>query len=578
MPRFSSNSRVQLWYVALIVIGAVFIGRLFYLQIIKHDFYKTQAKSGQLKEYVVEAKRGVIEAHDGTTVVPVVLNESLYTLFADPKYIKDPQNVAKELANITKGDAKQYESAIKKQDTRYVVLAKKLDKKVKEQIEKLDFKGVGLREVSYRTYPQGNLMAQVLGFVDDEGNGRYGVEEALNESLKGKDGLLKAITDASGVPLVSNTDNIQISPEQGKRVVLTLDVAMQKQLEDILKQGLDNAKSNSGSALIMNANTGEIKAVANFPTYSPADFDKSNDASAFNNNAFSSPLEPGSVMKPLTLAAALDQGVVAPESSYYDPGFVRIGDAVVTNVEEVAGAGTRSMRDILQKSLNTGATYLLQQMGGGELNEKGRTAWYGYMHDRYKFGQKTGVEVYETEGVTPDPKNGDGLNIRFANSAFGQGMSATPLQLAAALSSVVNGGTYYKPTLIDKYIDENGQEQDVGPKIVRANVVSSQVSTTIRDFMKYVVDNNNRPAVRDGYVVGGKTGTAQIAKSGGGYYDDRYNGMYIGFVGGDKPEYVVVVRVNEPKIAGYAGARAAGPIFASITNMLIDSFNVGGAR
>ena len=573
-PRFSSNSRLQLWYAVLIIVAAVFIGRLFYLQVIKHDYYKTQAMSGQLKEYVIPAKRGAVMAHDGDRLVPVVLNESQYTLFADPKYIKDSSKVAEELTKITNGDKSKYQQEMERDDTRYVVLAKKLDEKTKESIEKLEFKGVGLREVSYRTYPQGALAAQVLGFVDDEGNGRYGVEEALNSELRGRDGLLKAITDASGVPLVSNSDNIQINPTDGKRVVLTVDVAMQKQLEEILKLGLDRAKSSSGSAIIMNANTGEVKAVVNYPTFNPDEFTKQSDANAFNNAAFSSALEPGSVMKPLTLAAALNQGVVSKDSSYYDPGFVRIGDATVTNVEEAGGAGTRSMRDILQKSLNTGATYLLQQMGGGSINEKGRSAWYDYMDGHYKFGQKTGIESYEETGLIPDPKEGDGLNIRFANSAFGQGMTVTPLQLAAALSSVVNGGTYYKPTLIDKYIEADGTENDVQPKALRQNSVSQQVSSTIREFMKYTVDNNNLPAKRDGYNVGGKTGTAQIAKPGGGYYEDRYNGMYVGFVGGEKPEYVIIVRVNQPGIAGYAGSRAAGPIFTDVSNMLINGFNI----
>lgn len=128
MPRFSSNSRVQLWYVFLVIVAAIFIGRLFYLQVIKHDYYKTQAQTGQLKEYIIPAKRGVIMAHDGEQLVPIVLNESLYTLFADPKYIKDPAQAAKAVADITKGDKNEYQTQMEKTDTRYVVLAKKLDK------------------------------------------------------------------------------------------------------------------------------------------------------------------------------------------------------------------------------------------------------------------------------------------------------------------------------------------------------------------------------------------------------------------------------------------------------------------
>jgi cell division protein FtsI/penicillin-binding protein 2 len=223
-----------------------------------------------------------------------------------------------------------------KLDTRYAVLAKKLDKAQKEKIDALDIKGIGTREESYRTYPQGELAAQILGFVDNEGKGKYGLEQALNNELQGTPGQLRAITDAQGVPLVANTDNIITRPQKGDRILLTIDVSMQKQMEDILKAGLDKAKAKSGSAFIMDPSTGAIKAMANYPTYSPGEYYKVENGDVFNNAAVSAPLEVGSIMKPLTAAAALDKGVVNRNTTYYDPSKYKIGDATVTNIAESA--------------------------------------------------------------------------------------------------------------------------------------------------------------------------------------------------------------------------------------------------
>ena len=566
--------RLQVWYGLLLVVAAIFIVRLFYLQVVRHDYYAAAAKSGQLKAYTIPSERGAILARDGDAFVPLVLNEKRYSLFADPQFVSQPDSAALKLAAITGGQARQYATQMRAANTRYVVLAKKLGKEQAQAIDKLALKGIGTREEPQRTYPQGGLAAQLIGFVNDEGQGKYGIEEALEAELRGRDGLLRAITDAGGVPLVSNRDNVQIDPIAGSSVALTIDITMQRQLEELLKQGLQAAKSNSGSAVILDPNSGAVKATANYPSFNPAEFYRVEDASLFSNAAFSSPLEPGSVMKPLTAAAALEQGVVNPDTTYYDPGFYKVDGYTITNIEEVGGAATRSVRDILKLSLNTGATWLLRQMGGGELDAKARQTWHGYMSERYRFGRLTGIENYEVPGVVPDPMNGDGLNISYANTSFGQGLTVTPLQLAAALGSVINGGTYYRPHLVEKIISADGKQLPGEPQIVRRHVVSEQVSAQVREMMQQVVERNNKPALRDGYQVGGKTGTAQIAKPGGGYYDDRYNGMYIGFVGGQRPEYVIVIRVNEPKIGGYAGARAAAPLFAAVSNMLINSFAI----
>lgn len=566
--------RIRFWYVLLTLVFAVFVIRLFYLEIIRHDYYRKAAISSQLKEYEIQAPRGGIKAHDGEEMVSIVLNEPRYTLFADPKYVKDPKQAGLLLANALGGQAEDYETKLRA-SSRYAVLAKKLTKEQKDKVDQLKLLGIGTKETAIRTYPQGSLAAQLLGFVNDDGNGTYGIEQYLDAELKGKPGELKAITDAQGVPLAANKDNIEKAPEAGKTVELTIDIPMQKQLEDLLKSGLDSAKSKSGSALIMDPYTGAIKAMANYPTFNPAEFYKVEDASVFSNPAVMSPLEVGSVMKPLTAAAAIDKGVVNKNTTYYDPSKIEVDGFTIKNIEEDGGPGTRSVQDILQLSLNTGATWLLEQMGGGQINAKARTTWYDYMTKHYGFGAPTGIEQgYENGGTIPDPNKGYGLNLQYANTSFGQGMTATPLQIATALSSVVNGGTYYRPRLVDGYISARGEETPEAPDVVRENVISGNASQQVVEMMEYVASKNIFPHFRDGYSVGGKTGTAQIAKPGGGYYDDKYNGMYMGFVGGAKPQYVIVVRVNEPKKPGYAGSQAAQPIFVTLANMLINNFDI----
>lgn len=559
--------RLNVWYWVLLFVFAVFVIRLFYLQIIRHDYYRLAAHQGQYKEYEIPADRGVIEAHDGDSVVPIVLNEDVYTLFADPKYISDPRGAAAAVARVIGGNAGEYEDKMR-QETRYAVLAKKLPKEKREELDKLGIKGLGTRATPQRVYPQGSLASQLLGFVNDEGEGKYGLEQYMDAELKGKPGELKAITDAQGVPLISAGDNVLKDPEPGKRTLLTIDLGMQKRVEDTLKAHLKEVNSKSGSLIVMDPNTGAVKAMANFPTYNPADFANVEDASVFNNAAVSSPLEPGSIMKTLTVAAGLDTGVVTKNTTYADPAKYKIGDATITNVEEDGGPATRSVADILRYSLNTGATYILMQLGGGELNEKGRIRWHDYMTNRYMFGKQTGIEQgYEAEGQIPDPSNGYGLNIQYANSAFGQGMTVTPLQMAAAFSATVNGGTYYRPHLVEP--DSKDQKY-----VVRQDVVKSDISETLRNMHENSVLNNYRFLKRTGYRIGGKTGTAEVPRPQGGYYTDRYNGTFVGYVGGDKPQYVIMVRVNEPDVPGYAGTRAAAPLFAKTMDMLIQNYSI----
>lgn len=578
MDRFveavTSIKRVHILYALIVVVFALFAVRLFYLQIIRHNYYRTAAQSDQYKEYEIPASRGIIKAHDGDRVIPIVLNQQLFVVYADPQMIKDKDKTIAMLMGELGGDEAQYKELLSA-DTRYSVIAKKVDTAKRDAIMKHKLPGVGVTAQEYRTYPQGMLAAQLLGFVDESGTGRYGVEEAMQGTLKGTPGELRAVTDINGVPLAASEDNIRKPAKAGSDLVLTVDIGMQKQAEKILKEGLDAARSQSGSVVIMDAKTAAVKAMASYPTYDPAQYSQVDDATAFNNLAVSDALEVGSVMKPLTAAAALDKGVVQPDSTFYDARKIDIDDATVRNVEEDGGAGTKDVRDILNLSLNTGATWLLMQMGGGELNRQGREVWHGYMTNNFRFGQATGIEQgYENKGYVPSPTDGFGLNITYANTSFGQAMRATMIQMAGAFAATLNGGTYNQPHLVESTI-QDGETKKKQPKVLNDNTVQPKVGQQLQPMLEYVVDKHRfARSFSDDYSVGGKTGTAQIAKETGGYFENDYNGTYVGFVGGDEAEYIIAVAVYKPKIPGYAGSRAAQPLFGNIAHMLIDNFNV----
>lgn len=570
-------NRARIIYGLLLIIASIFIVRLFYLQVIRYDYYANAALNTQLKEYQIPAERGVIYAQNGSDKTPLVLNEILYTLFADPTFVDNPEEASLKLAEIVDGDANEINELLKTPDTRYVIISKRLNKEQHQKVNELDIAGIGTREESYRTYPQGALASQTLGFVNADNEGQYGIEQFLDEKLGGEPGELKAITDSNGVPLVSNPDNVVTEPKNGQSIALTIDLGIQRQVESLLKSGLKDVKSESGSIVVIDPNNGDVKAMANYPTYDPNKLNEVKDVSSLANAAINSPLEVGSIMKSLTAAAALNEKVVGTNSSYYNPGFVKVGDREITDVGSYTG--TQTTESLLVHSLNTGAVWLLKQLGGGDINSQARTKWHSYMTRNFYLGTLTGIEqAGEAAGYIPEPEvNGEGIDVTYANTSFGQAMSATPLQMAAAFSGIVNGGMYYQPTLIDSVRDDQGNWQRTEPIVKRSDVVSSETSATMRSLLKKVLSDNWYGFSREGYSIGGKTGTAEIARSaeeGGGYYEDRYNGTYVGFVGGDMPEYVILVRVNTPKVPGFAGSSAAAPIFKSITNMLIDNFGV----
>jgi cell division protein FtsI/penicillin-binding protein 2 len=570
--------RTATLYAVIIVFGIIIVARLFQLQVLQHDYYADLAISEHEAKFVIPAARGSISARDGTVDVPLVLNEVLPTVYADPAGIYDTENeaTADKLSSVLDVDKEQILEQLSRNESRYQVIKKQATLDQVNELKEMSINGVGFADESYRVYPQGNLSAQTLGFVNNEGSGQYGIEEYLNDQLAGEDGRFEAVTDVYGIPLSTSEQKVIASPEDGDDITLTIDVNIQRQVEEALEKGVKSSQGKSGSAIVMDPNTGAILAMANYPTFDPAAFGEQEEFSRFVNGVVSSAYETGSGMKVLTMASAINEGAVNKNTTFFDAGFVQVDDRRIENAGG-GGGGQRTMTEVIQRSVNTGVVFALQQMGGGEINRDARDQLHSYFTDKYGFGAPTGIaQANEAGGLVFSPDDEEGNNVRYANMTFGQGMTVTMLQMAAAVSSIVNGGDYYQPYLVHSTTHSDGSVTESQPNVIRESIISEKTSKDLREMMQSVITGGGGlSAKREGYSIGGKTGTAQVLDPRTGEYsDDLEIGSFVGFGGSIGPQYVIMTRVDEPKIPGFAGTVAAAPIFADISNFMIDYYQI----
>lgn len=567
------GSRSHLLAILILIIMAVFVVRLFYLQVIQHNYYVGLANKEQLKQLIIPAKRGEVYAMDGMTPVPLVLNETVYTVFADPKVVSEPREIVDTVQRVAGGNARSdLEGLLEKKESRYQIIATKVTRKQAEMMKDAHLKGLGFQEESQRVYPEGQLAAQTLGFVNHEGKGQYGIEEALNDRFVGKDGLLQSVTDVSNVPLTIGDKNINQPAKNGDNVVMTIDRNIQAYSEKALAAGLERTKATHGSVMVMDPQSGKVLAMANLPTYKPAEYNKVQDASAFNNGTVTSPYEPGSDVKTLTMAVGLDKGVVGPNSTYNNTDSIKVEDRTITNATK-GQTGNITFQHALNYSLNTGFVTVAQRLGdGNNITLQARNTIYDYFHNKFGLGEPTGIEVAnEAKGTVIPPTDQDGGAVRYSNMAFGQGLDVTMVQVCAAFSTIINGGTQYKPTVLAGTIDDDGVKFTPAPaKPHQSGVISVEASNTVRTMIHDARSAFYAGSDRPGYYIGGKTGTSQTIEN-GKYVDDQTVGTYLGF-GGDSqatPKYVIMVQVSG-KHMNLEGNKHAMPIFTDISNWIID--------
>lgn len=557
-----NTSRLTIVALVFALLGAVIVLRLGYLQVIQHDYFSVLADASHMRKFEIPAQRGEVYVQDRGEAVPVAMNRNLQTLYADTRYIYDQPRVVKALEEVLGED---YTQQLNEADG-YLQLKKEVTYEDAEAIEAYELSGVGFSDNYVRTYPEGELGAQVLGFVNHDGEGQYGIEGSLDDRLSGTPGLFDAQTDSQGMPLATS-ENIQIEPQHGQDVVLNIDRNIQAFVEKTLADAAQEMGAESAHAVIMDPNSGAVRAMANYPSFNPNEYTEVEDYERFSNQTVSGSFEPGSGFKMFTMATGLETGAVTPGSTFHDTGSVQVADATIRNAG--TAPGQKSMNDVIVDSLNTGIVHVLKQLGGGDINTEAKATLYEFFTGRFQLSTPTGIEQPSEPELNMHQPSAVGP-VEYANMAFGQGISTTMVRMSASMAAIVNGGTIWQPQLVDAYRDGERVEE-VNPKVAQENVISSQTAAQLRAMMEGVVEEGGGYGAQlEGYRVGGKTGTAQIASPDGGYLEGRYIGTFTGFAPVEDPEYIMMVRIDEPDVPGYAGSAAAGVVFGDIMDYLLE--------
>lgn len=572
------RSRTGCLAIVLLVAMAAFVLRLFQLQILQYSKYTEMARASQQRQFIIPAERGKIYMMDGKTPAPVVLNQAVYTVIADPHAVNDKEReqIITSLREVAGGEmTDKAAERLSNKNSRYEVLAKNITRTQAEKLKEKNFAGILYQQGSLRSYPEGALGAHVLGFVNAAGEGQYGIEGALDKRLKGRDGLLQSVTDVRNVPLTVGKNNMRIEAKPGDNLVLTIDRNIQNQAEVALKKGIEAANATEGSTIVMNPKNGQILAMANYPTYNPAEFNKQKNPAVFMNSAAMVPFEPGSIVKSFSFATAIDKGAITPSSTYNNTDCIKVADRTMCNALKGLG-GTMTIQGAFNNSLNVGTITAIRRLGNGsQINLAARQTLYEYYHDKFGFGSKTGLELGEAAGYIYPPDSVEGNEVRYSAMTYGQSMNLTMVQVAAGFSSLVNGGQYYKPTILGGTIDNEGRFQSTENKTLR-QTVSGNTSSQMRTMLSTArhssfLSKSDKP----GYEIGGKTGTSEAVVN-GLYTQKETIATYIGYGGGKNgAEYVIMVRVAAPgRGINLQGNIHAGPIFTDISNWMIDYMKI----
>lgn len=411
-----------------------------------------------------------------------------------------------------------------------------------------------------RSYPQSSLAARTLGFTNQEGKGQYGIEGYYNRILEGKEGIRKTIASVANY-LSQNTPD---TSEDGADLVLTLDFNIQSTAELLLERTIENLRAKGGTIIVMEPSTGALLASAVFPSFDPNEYGAVQDISVFQNPVVQSIFEPGSVFKPVTMAAALNEGVLTPETTYVDTGIVRIGGYKILNYDERVW-GERTMKEVLQYSINTGAVFVEQQLGHQTFLE--------YLE---RFGIFAPTETDLTgEVYSQNRELKKGYEINFATASFGQGIEMTTMQLLRAYSAFANQGRMVQPYIVQE-IRENGTTKQTQPKL-SPRVISPRTASTITAMLVNVIEEGFAKGAKiPGYDIAGKTGTAQvsyaalgIAKSG---YSENTVQSFIGYAPALNPKFLLLVQLDNPqaKTAEYS----AMPVFRELAKYILDYYEI----
>ena len=559
----AKNWRSILVLTLIIFFGGAIFARLFYLQIIKGDYYKALAQGQQ--NYLIQTKgeRGDVFFSQGE-VLAMTVQEPM--LVISPKEVENKEEIAEKVSQLIGIDKKQIIEKIDAAPNSYYEVVKgPISQEEVEKIENAKLIGVWIDWQPKRYYPKFETAAQIIGFINKDGEAQYGIEKYYNDILEGKEKIKKEKSAPWGFLFSFNNEK----ENKGSSIYLTIDYNIQFQTEKILKEGIEKYEAEGGEIIVMEPKTGEIIAMAQYPTFDPNNFQKY-DVGLFKNFSIQNLFEPGSIFKPITMAAALNENVVTPDTTFVDnSGYVQIGGWKVYNYSQKAW-GKRTMTEVLENSINAGVIFAQRALGSQK--------FYDYI-EKFGFFEKTGIDLpFEATPQNLELKKAKEHNIEvtFATASFGQGVEMTPLQIIQAFCAIANNGYLPQPMVAKKIVNSNG-EQIIEPKIKR-QIIKEDTASTLTNMLVSVVENGyGKLAKVDGYYIAGKTGTSQVPWTSLGInrtgYSDKTWQSFIGFAPAFDPKFVILIKLDNP-LKTKTSEYSATPMFHDLAQYILDYWQI----
>jgi len=583
------DRRLLVLLIFFIIFALAIMIRLADLQLRKHNYYALMAEGQHEFFQQLFPERGIIFFQDPKNnstkypgLYPVAINREVYLVFAVPKEIKKPQKTFNSLTELLEfpwekklnsedEDEKKWAeeeeqkllARLSKKDDPFEPVLNRVEEAQLKKLEKLALPGIDSRPQKARFYPEHNLGAQIIGFVGqtEEGEkGNYGVEGYYHKELAGEAGFFHGELGNFGNLLTLGERNL-VPAVNGADLVLTIDKNIQFFACKELKNAIEKYEAESGSIIVLEPQTGRLLAMCNFPDFDPNKYNEIEKVELFKNNAIMANYEPGSVFKPITMAAALNEEAVDPFTTYNDTGAVRIAEYTITNSDKKAH-GVKTMTQVLEESLNTGTVFASRKVGIDKFSDYIKA---------FGFGAPTDIDLYPEEvgNVSSLDKKHD---LYLATASFGQGISVTPIQLITAFATIANGGKPIQPYILDKIIYSDGTAETKKSQIGEP-IISIETAQKLSSMLVSVVQSGHATGANiDGYYVAGKTGTAQIPAPGGGYSDETIH-SFVGFAPLNNPRFVASVKLDKVKAVRFSASSAA-PTFGKLAKYILDYYEI----
>ncbi len=559
--------RIRLIALGLILAAIIIISRLFFIQIVRNQYFSDQADRQYTHAGGQLFNRGsiVFTTKDGGEVSAATLKTG-FILAINPSSVKNIEGTYDTLNKLLPLDREIFMKKAAKADDPYEELANRVEVEIADKITALKLPGVHVYKERWRFYPGNNLASHViglLGFKGDEFLGRYGLEKQYESVLTRSSNktfinFFAEVFSELGDSILSSN---QPSSSEGD-IILTIEPTVQSVLEKELADLRKKWNASSVGGIVMDPKTGEIRAMASLPDFNPGG--KQENLAILNNPLVQNAYEMGSIVKPLTVAAGLDAGVITQHTTFNDKGSLTLNTKTISNFDGRA-RGVVPVQEVLSQSLNTGSVFVMQKLG----KEKFRNYMYGF-----GLNQKTGIDLPdEAMGLTKNLEST--RDIEYATAAFGQGIAVTPLAITRALAALGNGGLLVTPHVVKEIRYTSQLTKTIKPSEPK-QILKPETSEAISWMLVKVVDEAliGGKAKMEHYTIGAKTGTAQIAKpKGGGYYDDRYMHTFFGYFPAYEPKFIVFLYVREPIGAKYASETLTGP-FSNLTKFLINYYQI----